>query len=250
MWTDTGTGSFTEQKIYVVQTGTKIVERCVLMTTDPGDIVLDPTCGSGTTAVVAEQWGRRWIMVDTSRVALSLARQRVLTSKFDLYRTRDPANQDPSTGFVVRTVAHITLKSIAQNVRLDEIFERHSSELARLLDVVNEQIAQVPARTRAKLQAKLADKERSSGKNSVTDDDRRRWDLSTGPWKEWEVPFAPDSDWPDGLRNAVDAYRAEWRRQRAEVEAAIAASADQEELVDQPEVVKNISPWKEFTLRN
>jgi adenine-specific DNA-methyltransferase len=83
MWTDTATGNFTEEKIFVVQTATKVLERCLLMTTDPGDLVFDPTCGSGTTAFVAEQWGRRWITCDTSRVALTLAKQRLMTAVFD-----------------------------------------------------------------------------------------------------------------------------------------------------------------------
>jgi DNA modification methylase len=81
-WTDTGTGSFTDEKVYVVQTGVKVIERCPLMTTNPGDLVLDPTCGSGTTAYVAEQWSRRWITCDTSRVALALARMRLMAAKY------------------------------------------------------------------------------------------------------------------------------------------------------------------------
>jgi adenine-specific DNA-methyltransferase len=117
VWTDTGTGSFTDDKVYVVQTGIKAIQRCLLMTTDPGDIVLDPTCGSGTTAYVAEQWGRRWITCDTSRVALALARQRLLTAKFPFYRLRTPGRV--RDGFHYKTVPHITLKSIAQNERLD-----------------------------------------------------------------------------------------------------------------------------------
>src|SRR6266481_1543866 len=89
VWSDTGTGSFTDEKIYVVQSGTKVVQRCILMTTDPGDLVLDPTCGSGTTAYVAEQWGRRWITIDTSRVALALARERLMASRFPYYLLAD-----------------------------------------------------------------------------------------------------------------------------------------------------------------
>ena len=88
-WDDTQTGAFTEDKVYVVQTNTKVVERCLLMSTDPGDLVLDPTCGSGTTAYVAEQWGRRWITIDTSRVALALARQRLMGAKFPYYLLAD-----------------------------------------------------------------------------------------------------------------------------------------------------------------
>jgi adenine-specific DNA-methyltransferase len=126
MWNDTGTGSFLEDKLYVVQTGTKIVERCMLMTTDPGDLVFDPTCGSGTTAYVAEQWGRRWITCDTSRVPLALARQRLLTATFDYYKLKDE-QRGPAGGFVYERrqnqkgeeiggiVPHTTLGSIAHN---------------------------------------------------------------------------------------------------------------------------------------
>lgn len=126
IWTDTITGSFTEKKSYVVQTSTKVVERCIQMTTDPGDLVMDITCGSGTTAVVSEEWGRRWITIDTSRVPIALARQRLLTSTFAWYRLKNPA-QGPAGGFVYeRTknkkgdevgglVPRITLKSIAND---------------------------------------------------------------------------------------------------------------------------------------
>ncbi len=131
VWTDTQTGAFTDPKIYVVQTNTKVVGRCVLMTTDPGDLVLDPTCGSGTTAYVAEQWGRRWITADTSRVPLALTRQRVLTATFPYHRLKDEA-RGPAGGFVYARkqnrkgeeiggiVPHITLKSIANNEPPDE----------------------------------------------------------------------------------------------------------------------------------
>jgi adenine-specific DNA-methyltransferase len=89
VWTDTQSGAFTESKVYVVQTNTKVIERCILMTTDPGDLVLDPTCGSGTSAVVAEEWGRRWITVDTSRVALALARTRPMSARYAYYLLAD-----------------------------------------------------------------------------------------------------------------------------------------------------------------
>jgi len=126
LWDDTGTGSFLDEKLYVVQTGTKTVARCILMTSDPGDIVLDPTCGSGTTAYVAEQWGRRWITIDTSRVPLALARQRLLTATYDWYELKDE-QRGPASGFVYRRrqnnrgeevggiVPHITLRSIAND---------------------------------------------------------------------------------------------------------------------------------------
>ena len=126
VWADTQTGAFTDLKTYVVQTNTKVVARCLLMTTDPGDLVLDPTCGSGTAAYVAEQWGRRWITVDVSRVPLALARQRLLTATFPFYQLRDEA-RGPAGGFVYKRkqntrgeevggiVPHVTLKSIANN---------------------------------------------------------------------------------------------------------------------------------------
>ena len=95
----------------------KVIQRCMLMTTDPGDLVLDPTCGSGTTAYVAEQWGRRWITIDTSRVAIALARQRILTSKFDYYKTEDGSNTVGADNFRYKTVPHITLGGIAQQRR-------------------------------------------------------------------------------------------------------------------------------------
>lgn len=114
VWTDTQTGAFTEEKAYVVQTNTKVIQRCMLMTTDPGDLVMDVTCGSGTTAVVAEQWGRRWITCDTSRVSVTLAKQRLMTSVFDYYELAHP-EEGVGSGFRYKSVPHITLKSIANN---------------------------------------------------------------------------------------------------------------------------------------
>ena len=126
LWTDTATGGFGDEKLYVVQTVAKVIQRCLLMTTDPGDLVLDPTCGSGTTAYVAEQWGRRWITIDTSRVPLALTRQRLLTATFPYYELQDPG-RGPAGGFVYKRrqnkkgeevggiVPHVTLKSIAND---------------------------------------------------------------------------------------------------------------------------------------
>ena len=118
-WTDLtgGIASRTDPKVYVVQTSTKIIERCLQMTTDPGDLVLDPTCGAGTTAYVAEQWGRRWITIDTSRVSIALARQRLLTASYEYYKLKDEEN-GVMGGFVNKTVPHITLRSIARTPRL------------------------------------------------------------------------------------------------------------------------------------
>jgi adenine-specific DNA-methyltransferase len=117
LWRDTGTGSFLEDKLYVVQSGTKAIQRCILMTTDPGDLVLDPTCGSGTTAFVAEQWGRRWITMDTSRIALNIAKKRLTTAVFPYYEL---FGDDIRQGFVYKRIPHITLKSIANNEQADE----------------------------------------------------------------------------------------------------------------------------------
>ena len=126
IWTDTQTGSFTDAKVYAVQTNIKVAQRCILMTTDPGDLVIDPTCGSGTTAYVAEQWGRRWITMDVSRVPLALARQRLLTATFAYYELQSDS-RGPAGGFVYKRkqnkkgeevggiVPHITLESIAKN---------------------------------------------------------------------------------------------------------------------------------------
>jgi adenine-specific DNA-methyltransferase len=154
LWTDTGTGNFTDDKIYIVQTNTKVIERCILMATEPGDLVLDPTCGSGTTAFACEQWGRRWITVDSSRVALALARQRLMGSRFPYYLLADSAEgrevesaqsvtplppatptHDIRQGFVYKRVQRITLKSIANNPdikegmspeEIDDAIERHA----------------------------------------------------------------------------------------------------------------------------
>src|SRR4029078_2805744 len=125
LWTDTRAAL---SKEYVVETSFTVIQRCMLMTTDPGALVLDPTCGSGTTAYVAEQWGRRWITIDTSRVALAIARQRLLTAKFDYFRLLDDS-QGAGGSFRYKTVPHITLKSIAQNGNLDPIFAKHESLL-------------------------------------------------------------------------------------------------------------------------
>jgi len=119
VWTDTQTGAFTDPKVYVVQTNAKVIERCLLMTTDPGDLVLDITCGSGTTAYIAEDWGRRWITCDTSRVATTLAKQRLMTAVFNYYELAHP-HEGVGSGFKYKTVPHVTLKSIANNEPADQ----------------------------------------------------------------------------------------------------------------------------------
>lgn len=119
VWNDTIIGTFTEKQ-YVVQTGSLAIQRCMLMCTDPGDLVLDPTCGSGTTAYVAEQWGRRWITIDTSRIALNIAKKRLTTAVFPYYELFDKENGNIRQGFVYKTVPHITLKSLANDLEPDE----------------------------------------------------------------------------------------------------------------------------------
>ena len=270
IWDDTATSGFGRKKQYVVETNSKVIERCLLMTTDPGDLVLDPTCGSGTTAYVAEQWGRRWITMDTSRVALALARQRLMTAKFDYFelrplndddRRRNPAGTwlrnggtEPKT-LDCETVPHVTLKSIAQNAALDAIINRHRPVLEEKLAALNAALAKAPVGLKADLQAKLATKQKAEGKKAVTEADRRRWllppshrdpkakltvDAGFAGWYEWEVPFDADPDWPKKLQDALAEYRAAWRAKMDEVNAAIAANADNEELVDKPRVRRNV----------
>ena len=210
-WTDTGTGGFVgDEKTYVVQTDSRAVERCMLMTTDPGDLVLDPTCGSGTTAYVAEQWGRRWMAIDTSRVALALAKHRLMTARFDYYRLRDLNAEDVArnpdgtwiaevdgdgapTGkrltFDCRTVPHVTLRSIARNTSLDPIFARHEPILGDALATLNRAVDSVDAGLKELLVGKLVAKYREEGANAVTDADVRRW-LLPGADPAWIKPVA------------------------------------------------------------
>jgi adenine-specific DNA-methyltransferase len=241
-WLDIGgVQNRSEGKLYAVQTATPVIERCILMTTNPGDLVLDPTCGSGTTAFVAEQWGRRWITIDTSRVAVAIARQRLLTSKFEFYQLRDEA-VGVSGNFNYKKVPHITLKSIAQNTNLDPIFAKHQPILGKALQQCNTALKQVTDAIRQKLAAKLMRKQKDEGRKAITDADRRRWVLpdSGKTWEHWQVPFDTDPEWPKPLADAVTEYRKAWRAKMDEVNACISANAEQEELVDQPEVVKGI----------
>ena len=201
---------------YVVQTAAKVIERCVLMTTDPGDLVVDPTCGSGSTAFVAEQWGRRWITVDTSRVALALTRGRVMGARYPFYLLQDSedgamklAEIERDTleskqvyhnnirgGLVYRRAPHVTLRDIANNSEIDVIWERFQEELEPLRELLNE----------------------ACGTS----------------FEEWEIPREADPDWSDEAR----LVHAEWwehrlARQR-EIDASIAANADFEYLYDKP----------------
>ncbi len=202
LWTDLRWGFDASEKRYVVETNPRVIERCLLMTTDPGDLVLDPTCGSGTTAYAAEQWGRRWITIDTSRVALTLAKHRLMTAKYDYYRLRALNAEDVArnpdgtwiaglddagrtTGarltFDCRTVPHVTLRSIARNTSLDPIFARHEPILAEALAALNREAAAVAPETKRKLAEKLVARHRGEGAQAVTDADVRRWLLPDTP---------------------------------------------------------------------
>lgn len=289
--------SRSDPKVYVVQTSTSVIERCMFLTTDPGDLVLDPTCGSGTTAYVAEEWGRRWITTDTSRVAVAIARQRLLTAKFETYKTKGtrPGSDgrsipDPASGFHYKTVPHITLKSIAQNVALDPIFAKHEPQLEATLKQANAALQKVTEDMRRTVTERLAIKAARGRISDLTDADYRRHLLpgsthdmvaemfakqfrvferpapttkqiraisdripkraKVGPssvppngigWEHWQVPFDTWNEWPKPLQDAVTAYRAAWRAKMDEVNACIQASAEQEELVDQPEPVKGVT---------
>ena len=207
-WLDTGISGFGTEKVYVVQTHPLVVQRCMLMTTDPGDLVLDPTCGSGTTAYVAEQWGRRWITIDTSRVALTLAKHRLMTAGFDYYRLRELNAEDVARNpggtwiegvdgegkpsgerltFDCRTVPHITLRSIARNTSLDPIFAKHEPILADALETLNRAVARATPDLKQKLIEKLVGKHRRDGAAAVTDADMRRWLLPDTP-PDWINP--------------------------------------------------------------
>jgi adenine-specific DNA-methyltransferase len=167
LWSDT-MGTAEQDKSYVVQTTTKVIERCLLMTTDPSDLVLDPTCGSGSTAFVAEKWGRRWITCDTSRVAVTLAKQRLMTASYDYFELKYP-HEGLRGGFIYKTVPHVTLKSIANNPEIDTIYE-----------------AMHPA-----IEQALADL------NAAIDSE---------PLKEWEVPFEFPEDAEACGQGAVRAF--------------------------------------------
>jgi len=214
IWSDIGAAM---DKLYVVQTGVTMIERAMLMTTDPGDLVLDPTCGSGTTAYIAEQWGRRWITCDTSRVALTLARTRLMAGRFPYYLLADSsdgrkkeaeltgtpapagtamAGGDIRRGFVYERVPHVTLKSIANNEEIDAIHAKWQDGLVPTLAALNKSLKK--------------------------------------KWQEWEVPRGAEKDWP---KDAAKLLKEWWENRQArqkEIDASIARRADTEILYDRP----------------
>ncbi len=212
IWTEVGTAT---DKKYVVETGPTVIQRCILMATDPGDLVLDPTCGSGTTATVAEQWGRRWITIDTSRVALALARARIMGARYPFYLLADsregqlkeaevtrtapssqPVRGNIRHGFVYERVPHITLKSIANNAEIDVIWTEWQAKLEPMRECLNTALKK--------------------------------------SWQEWEIPREADAKWPDTAKKAhADWWQARIARQ-TEIDKSIAAKAEFEYLYDKP----------------
>ncbi|MBK5946443.1 site-specific DNA-methyltransferase [Rhodobacter veldkampii DSM 11550] len=250
-WQDTSTGSFTEDKVYVVQSGTKAVARCILMTTDPGDLVLDPTCGSGTTAYVAEQWGRRWITIDTSRVAIALARSRLMGARYPYYLladskegqakegeiTRTPPKTTPThgsirQGFVYDRVPHITLKSIANNAEIDVIWDRLQPAVEDAITALNAALAGHPTPFKVETGGRAGAKIDFTARGEVK--------LPSGEmapangFMEWEIPREAPSGWPAAAQAALKRFwEARITRQR-EIDASIAAKAEFEYLYDKP----------------
>ena len=216
VWTDQASiQSRSDPKRYVVQTSAKVIQRCLLMTTDPGDLVLDPTCGSGTTAYVAEQWGRRWITIDTSRVALALARARIMGARYPYYLLADsragqlkeaeierkaasetPRYGDIRQGFVCERVPHVTLRAIANNAEIDVIWEDCQERLEPLREGLNAAL----------------------GMN----------------WEEWQIPREADEGWPPEVKKLHKSWWQQRIARQQEIDASIAAKTDYEYLYDKP----------------
>ena len=207
--------------MYVVQTSVSVIQRCLLMTTDPGDLVLDPTCGSGTTAYVAEKWGRRWITCDTSRVAITLAKKRLMTASFDYYTLRDP-QEGLRGGFNYETVPHITLKSIANNPEIDTIYEEDHPKIAAALADLNEALTAAPPQPFQPTQGVR--------KGTLV----RFGDGET--LHEWEVPFDWPEDWPAAARGPFETFREARAAMQRRMDQAIADRAEQETLYDKPRI--------------
>ncbi|HZL00784.1 MAG TPA: DNA methyltransferase [Caulobacteraceae bacterium] len=251
-WTDITPSGFGEERIYVVQTITDIVQRCILMATDPSDLVLDPTCGSGTTAFVAEQWGRRWITIDTSRVALALARTRLMSARYPYYFLKDSPEgrrkeqevsgriqgdgaclHDLRQGFVYERAPHVTLKSIANNSEIDTIWETWAARLDPLRSEISALVGEADS-SGPQMTQMNADKTVSSApRTSVSSASSVDKNLSL---EEWRLPREAPGAWPAEAK----ALLAQWwegriARQR-EIDASIAKAADVEMLYDRPYV--------------
>jgi len=255
LWDDVGgVQSRSDPKVYVVQTPTTLVHRCMLMATDPGDLVLDPTCGSGTTAYAAEQWGRRWITIDTSRVALALARARIMGARYPYYLLADSTDgqaklaeverREPSSaltygdirqGFVYERVPHITLRDIVNNAEIDVIWERMQPAVEDALADLNQALREEsPAPFTSPTGGREGQQIDFSAPDGATVTLPSGESVPANCLLEWEVPREPPSDWPAAAEEALDRFwDARIARQR-EIDASIAAKAEFEYLYDKP----------------
>ncbi|WP_100964318.1 site-specific DNA-methyltransferase [Bosea sp. FBZP-16] len=218
---------------YVVETNTKILERCILMATDPGDLVLDPTCGSGTSAFVAERWGRRWITCDTSRVATTLAKQRLMTASFDYFRLRYP-HEGLKGGFVYQTVPHIMLQSIANNPDIDTIYETKHPAIASALATLNTALKGQKLRHRSPQggrKGEWIDFSASGKRHKLANGEASPADALL----EWEVPFDLPEDWPPAAAEPFKAFHSARHAMQSAMDASIEAHAEPETLYDKPE---------------
>lgn len=212
IWAELGTAT---DKKYVVETAPSVIQRCILLASDPGDLVLDPTCGSGTTAFVAEQWGRRWITIDTSRVALALARARVMGARYPYYLLADsregqvkeatisgripsdsPTHGNVRQGFVYERVPHITLKSIANNTEIDVIWQDYQVKLEPLRAALNSELKQ--------------------------------------NWQEWQIPRDASEGWPEAAKELHAAWWEQRIARQKAIDLSIATGAEPEYLYDKP----------------
>lgn len=238
LWDDTRQSGFGDSKTYVVQTAEKVIERCMLMTSKPGDLVLDPTCGSGTSAFVAEKLGRRWITCDTSRVAVTLAKQRLATASFDYFELKYP-HEGLRGGFIYKTVPHVMLKSIANNSEIDEIYDS-------LHPAIESALAKLNATLKGQaISFVVSEGGRKGEEVNFAAAASKTFTLPTGDKApvntllEWEVPFDFPEDWPASARKAFDAFHAARQAMQQKMDESIASHAEQEILYDRPEVSRN-----------
>jgi adenine-specific DNA-methyltransferase len=234
IWADyASVQSRSDPKVYVVQTATKVIQRCILMTTDPGDLVLDPTCGSGTTATVSEQWGRRWITIDTSRVALALARARIMGARYPYYLLTDsrdgqlkeaeitctasseaPPHDDIRQGFVYERIPHIMLRTIANNAEIDVIWEQYQEKLEPLLEQLSTVVSE-----------EWRVNSRKTNHSSLA---------TNHSLAEWEIPREFPKEWPAEAKPLHDEFWKTRIARQKEIDASIADKADYEYLYDKP----------------
>ena len=220
-WLDTGKAGFASDKFYVVETANLVVQRCVLMSSDPGDLVLDPTCGSGTTAAVAEQWGRRWITTDTSRVSLALARAKLMGCKFDHYVLKDSSEgqqleaemsgtivstSQPTNslkhGFVYERIPHITLGAIANNAEIDVLYDKFQADIDHKINEINRSVAE--------------------------------------PIKEWDISCEATDSFPTSIQHLIEDCQKLINEKNKAITNSIERSAESEFLFDSPRVQKGV----------